>query len=100
MLLCTAKFNWEYVVIFTKVLRHAKPQSPWTLRVLGPLQKLLLPLTFRSNVPFLVLLKFNNYDYLGLYSGACNFVNWNAKTSKKFLGLRLLTVPNDKVNFC
>ena len=34
------------VVVFTKVLGHAK-----TLLVLGPLQKLLLPFTFRGSVP-------------------------------------------------
>ena len=39
------------VVVFTKVRGLAKSESPRTLRVLGPLQKLLLPLTFRSNVP-------------------------------------------------
>ena len=39
------------VVILTKVLGHAKSQSPRTLRVLGPLQKLLLPFKFRVSVP-------------------------------------------------
>ena len=50
------------VVVFTKVLRHAKSQSPqilWVLGlsdllVLGPLQKLLLPLKFRGSVPLLL----------------------------------------------
>ena len=36
------------VVVFTKVRGLAKSES---LLVLEPLQKLLLPLTFRSNVP-------------------------------------------------
>ena len=39
------------VVVFTKVRGLAKSESLRTLRVLGPLQNLLLPLTFRSNVP-------------------------------------------------
>ena len=38
----------KYVVVFTKVRGFAKSESLQTL-VLGPLQKLLLPLTFCSN---------------------------------------------------
>ena len=41
------------VVVFAKVLRNAKSQSPRTLGVLGPLQKLLLPFIFHGSVPLL-----------------------------------------------
>ena len=40
------------VVVFTKVLGHAKSQMDFqTLLVLGPLQKLLLPFIFHGSVP-------------------------------------------------
>ena len=53
------------VLAFTKVRGLAKSESPQTLRVLGlqtllvlgPLQKLLLPLTFRSTVAMLPIMR-------------------------------------------
>ena len=85
---------------FYKGLGLAKFESPWTfwvfptLLVLGPLQKLLLPLTFRSNVPFLSR-NFVSLDILShLYFGIME-ISWS--TMKNIHKLKCPRCRNEHV---